>query len=251
MIIPGWMQATLVSYYGEKPAELESFILSCQNKILETIGASFLPYELEQVHGTIVGLEGHRFANKIKNANFESHLSQTRLVDPAEFLKFVQLTQLDSIEVNIGGYSIELQDFTSRGQLPFKRSFSIQNNVVVVMGWPSAAANGHRLLDEYRRKFNRVNVLHKWHRTPSEIDDDFYLVLGRVQRIKDEGKERLVDVMREYLSARAFTKVTLGRKNLSIIGYLDPQLPRSTSCIYSLLDNNLTSDQFLTLYPKD
>lgn len=250
MIIPGRMQLTLVSYYGGKPEELERFVLACQNKIIATIGASFLPYPLEQVHGTIIGLEGYRVADKIKNANFDIHLSQTRLVDPSEFLAFAQSENVDSINIKMGGYSPEFKKFTSRDQVPYKRSFSVQNNIVTVMGWPTAAQEGCRLLDKYRRSFNKVNVLHKWHRTPTEIDDDFYLVLGRVQQIEDWDKEHLTRVMRQYLSKKVTTKVRIERKSLAVIGYLDPQLPRSTSCVYSLMDNKLASDEFLAFYPK-
>ena len=88
MISQDLMQATLVSFYGNKLKELEKFILACQKRIIEIIGTSFLPYELEQVHGTIIGLEGYRVADKIQNASFETNLLQTRMVDPAVFLEF-------------------------------------------------------------------------------------------------------------------------------------------------------------------
>lgn len=250
MISHDLMQATFVSCYGKKPKELEKFILVCQKKIIEIIGTSFLSYELEQVHGTIIGLEGYRVADKIKNANFETNLSQTRLVDPAVFLEFIRQTDINTINIKIGGYSPEFKEFTSRGQLPYKRSFSIQNNIVTLMGWPTAAANGCRLLDEYRRSFNKVNVLHKWHQTPDEVDDDFYLVLGRIKQIKEEKKEYLVEVMQHYLSTQIATHVALERNCLSVVGYIDPQLPICSSCALSVIDQRLTPGYFLDLYSE-
>jgi hypothetical protein len=250
MMVPDKMQATLVSFYGKKPEPLKNFIVACQNKVLEAIGGSFLPYELEQVHGTIIGLEGVRDAEKIKNANFEASLAQERWIDPIELLTFLQSNELRSISVEIGGYSSVFKEFSSRGEVPFKRSFSIQGDIVVIMGWPLAAEKGHYLLDNYRRSFNEVNVLHKWHRRPAEIDDDFYLVLGRVRSLDEEAKVHLVDIMRHYLSTQNSISVAIEKKYLSIVGYIDPQLPCSTSCELPLLSEKLTSRRLLTLYPK-
>jgi hypothetical protein len=250
MIIPGIMQATLTSFYGDKSSELETFIFACQNKILGVIGASFLPYPFEQVHATIIGLEGFRITDKIKNGNFESNLAETRLVDPSKFLQFVRSDDIPSIDIKIGGYQKGEQRFKSRNEDPYNRSFSIQGDIVVAMGWPTAAPNKKQLLDEFRRKFNNVNILHKWHRTPAEIDDDFYFVLGRIQRLKNERKMELMDVMRKFLATEV-TPITvkLDRECLSVVGYLDTQLPRQTSCAFPVMDAKLTSDVFLGLYP--
>lgn len=250
MIVPNKMQATLVSFYGKKPEALKSFIVACQDKVLETIGGSFLPYEIDQVHGTIIGLEGTRDAGKIKNANFEGSLAKERWVDPVELLAFLQSNKLRTIGVKIGGYSPVFKEFSSRGEVPFKRSFSIRGDIVVIMGWSLAAEKGRYLLDNYRRSFNEVNVLHKWHRRPAEIDDDFYLVLGRVRSLDEEAKVHLVDIMRHYLSTQNSINVAIEKKHLSIVGYIDPQLPSKTSCELPLLSEKLTPRQLLALYPQ-
>jgi len=250
MNIKDKMQATLVSFYGKKQEELGAFILACQNQILQTVGVSFLPYQLEQVHGTIIGLEGYRIADKIKNTNFETYLSQSRLIDPGVFLEFARSKDRSPIDINIGGYLPEFREFTSRDQEPYQRSFCIQDDIVVVMGWPAVAASGQKLLDKYRRSFNKVNVLHKWHRTSTEIDDDFYLVLGRLQQINDKKKDQLIKIMRQYLSEQETIEMKLDRKKLSVVGYIDPQLPLNTSNEFSLMDHDLTVDKFLDFYPK-
>ena len=209
-----------------------------------------MPYELEQVHGTVIGLEGYRVADKIQNASFETNLLQTRMVDPAVFLEFIRQADINKINIKIGGYFPEFEEFTSRGQLPYKRSFSIQNNIVTLMGWPTAAGEGRRVLDKYRRGFNKINVLHKWHRTPDEVDDDFYLVLGRVKRIKEEKKEHLVEMMQHYLSTQVTANVALERNCLSVVGYIDPMLPISSSCALSIIDKRLTPGYLLDLYSE-
>ena len=250
MIIFGKMQATLVAFYGKKNNDLEAFISACQNKILETIGSSFLPYSLEQVHGTIIGLEGYRIADKIKNANFESYLRQTRLVDPSALLEFIRSDDFPLIDVKIGGYLPSGQCFESRSQDPYERSFSVQGNSLVAMGWPTVAPEGQTILDDCRRSFNKVNALHKWHRTPTEIDDDFYFVLGQVRELQKDPKEQLIESMRQFLSIEITIDVTVGRNSLSIIGYLDTQLPTSISHVFPVMGSGLTPKTFLNLYSE-
>ena len=86
------------------------------------------------MHGTIIGLEGYRIADKIKNANFESYLRQTRLVDPSALLEFIRSDDFPLIDVKIGGYLPSGQCFESRSQDPYERSFSVQGNSLVAMG---------------------------------------------------------------------------------------------------------------------
>jgi hypothetical protein len=53
------MQATLVAYYGKKPAELSTLIREVQGKVIDVLSdAYFYRYDIEQVHSTIIGLEG-------------------------------------------------------------------------------------------------------------------------------------------------------------------------------------------------
>ncbi|NET52120.1 MAG: hypothetical protein F6K09_26535 [Merismopedia sp. SIO2A8] len=50
-------QVTLISLYGEKSLELVNLIRHCQKMIAGITGIEFIPYELPQVHATILGLE--------------------------------------------------------------------------------------------------------------------------------------------------------------------------------------------------
>ena len=64
------MQLTFVSHYGLKPAPFVERICPLQSVIAEQLGSRFKPYNVEQVHGTIIGLEGARFGTRIRNDNF-------------------------------------------------------------------------------------------------------------------------------------------------------------------------------------
>ncbi len=50
-------QATLVAFHGSKPGGLERLIAGCQAILGEALATDYRPYSMEQIHGTIVGLE--------------------------------------------------------------------------------------------------------------------------------------------------------------------------------------------------
>ncbi|MBW4521912.1 MAG: hypothetical protein KME16_19690 [Scytolyngbya sp. HA4215-MV1] len=242
------MQVTLVSFYGEKPDPFVNLIRDCQDKLLESLKSAFLPYHLDQVHGTIVGLEGWRVAEKIQNQNFLSLRGETRLVDPSGLLTFLRSSDYPTFNIDIGGYE-EGKDygFLSREKHPHERSFSFRGEIAVAMGWPKEQS---KPLDQLRRQFNVVNVLHKEHVTQSAEDNDYYFVLGRIDRrvIDDQRLEATADSMRRYLASRSIS-VTIDRDALSIVAYLDTQLPLDTSSRFPIMDSNLDARVLLELYP--
>jgi hypothetical protein len=181
--IPERMQVTLVSFYSEKSGKVMEFIRLCQDNISKLLLSAFHPYEMEQVHATIIGLEGCRLGDKIKNENFQSFCKEERFVSAIELLDFLRSDDLPSFDIRIGGYRHhEDYGFLSRGKHPYLRSFSIQGPIAVAMGWPYDNEKYSDALEKLRRHFNKLNILHRWHRTPSEEDNDFYFVLGRVDR---------------------------------------------------------------------
>ena len=247
-VIPNQMQVTLVSFHGEKPDELASLIRDCQNKLLESLKSAFLPYHLDQVHGTVVGLEGWRFAERIQNKNYLDLRRETRLVDPTVLLEFVRSDNFPSIPLAIGGYQHgEDYGFVSRGDHPYQRSFSFRRDIAVAMGWPTERSEP---LDKLRREFNTVNVLHKEHPTKTAVDDDYYFVLGRVDRrfAADALLKDTAESIRAFLADRP-ALITISRNALSIVAYLDTQLPLDTSSRFPVTDRNLDATALLDLYP--
>ena len=55
---PSAKQLTLVSFYGEKNAEFAAWIRKIQQLLSAELGTDFEPYSLDQIHGTIIGLDG-------------------------------------------------------------------------------------------------------------------------------------------------------------------------------------------------
>ena len=95
------------------------------------------------------------------------------------------------------------------------------------MGWPFSAQTYPGTLDAFRRCFNHYNVLHKYHRTDNDIDNDFFFVLGRIERsvVQEHEIRHAEDRMREKLAAINPVRFPVGREVLSLAVYEDPQLP--------------------------
>lgn len=254
MVIPGKMQAALVSYYDEKPPLLRELIRYSQDKLASLLLSSFRPYEMAQVHGTIVGLEGYRLGDGIVNAHYRSLRGEDKTVAPRELLEFLRSDQLPSFNVRIGGFRHHVDyGFFSQNRHPYLRSFSIQNDIAVAMGWPYDGVDYPMVLDRLRRQFNNYNVLHRWHRQLGSIDNDYYFVLGRVNRklLTDVQVQGVEEEMRRFLAGLTGLTLPIDHSVLSIVGYLDTQLPVQTSCSYRINGNELDEFKLLELYPDD
>ena len=113
---------TLVAFYGQKPPALVRLIRTLQAELYTQLGKAFTAYRIEQVHGTIIGLEGIRTNAGITNTNFRSAIGESRVINFQGLFRFLLNTPLLPMNVRIGGF---LQDsdsqFTSRGQHPYIR----------------------------------------------------------------------------------------------------------------------------------
>ncbi|MFC1997703.1 hypothetical protein ACFLXI_08895, partial [Chloroflexota bacterium] len=223
------MNLTLVAYYGrEKPSKLQDFIDVSQESLIRDLGEAFKPYTLDQIHGTIIGLEGIRVGDEIINTNYLNISRKHRSMRLARMIEVVKDRSFLPFSVQIGGYKAgEIYPFMSRGTHPYLRSFSIQGESAVAMGWPVEESVFPLPLDQLRRKMGEANLLHKYHLKPGDIDNDFYFVLGTIDRDKlsETDLQSTQEGMRALLAARDPLKLTIGPENLSIVAYHDPQLP--------------------------
>jgi hypothetical protein len=246
------MQLTFVSHYGPKPAPFAEKIRLLQSVIAEQLGSRFKPYTVEQVHGTIIGLEGARFGTRIRNENFRRFRGAERFIDFQGVLDFLRTRPESDWEVRVGGYDLDCDHgFTSAGQHPFLRSFSIRDEIAVAIGWPHCAGSFVPSLDELRRAFQRFGALHKWHQKEWDVDNDFFFVLGRVaQDITSAQREAVQQFVREHLAA-APLQLPVPPATLSFVAYVDPQLPPHTSQTFRLNDQQVTASLLAGLYDDD
>ncbi len=87
------------------------------------------------------------------------------------------------------------------------------------MGWPaSTVMNGitQRPLDDLRRKMNEANILHWYHKSWSDVDNDFHLVVGHYDGVSQRNVEEAVDATSMYLSQHPI-QVEVGVNQVAII----------------------------------
>ena len=243
------MQLTLVSHCGSKPAVFARTIREIQDLLGRALGGDFLPYAVEQVHGTIVGLEGTRTGNGVRNENFARGRGEEQIIQFDALLQFLR-ERFSPIDVRISGFAENAgHGFASQGQHPFARSFSIQNGIAVAIGWPWREGACVAQLDQLRRIFQEFGVLHKWHRRPGDVDNDFFFVLGRVNpRTPPESQRRAERQVREWLAAIPPQFIRIDGDSLSFVAYHDSQLPLQGSRALRLHDSSVTAEVLTRVY---
>jgi len=221
-----------VAFYGEKSDLLAAFVRWIQALVAEHVGEGFRPYEIGQVHATIVGLEGHRRNGEILNEQYWQH-GQTRPMDIAGLLDTLLQSGRLPFRVRIGGFQREHRySFESFGRHPYLRSFEIQaSTIVVAMGWPVNADEYSPTLDGLRRDLNRHNILHKYHRTSDAIDNDFYFVLGKLDSGASAAADlgAVADAIRARMANTDPLTLDVTTRDLSLVAYSDNELPLRTS----------------------
>lgn len=246
---PTALNVTLVAFYGEKPPGLRALIRDVQTVLQEQLGAAFVPYDMRQVHATIIGLEGLLAPDgAIVNANYARLRGQHVPAVPKEALQLVRETPLLPMTVRLGGYrSNTVYPFRSRGEHLYARSFSFQGESAIMVGWPAECGGRLGAIDELRRGFGQVGALHKYHGSPGDVDNDLFLVLGRVHHdATDRNTLRTVEGRaREFMAASRPFDVVLDRAALQLVQYADPSLPLGTSVAVPV---DLDADLFAELY---
>jgi hypothetical protein len=243
------MNLTLVAFYGSKPNPLIQILKILQTALHAELGPAFTAYAVEQVHATIIGLEGWRVGVDVFSANMSGASAKSFPMDLRGLLQFMQ--EMPPVHIRMGGFAASgSYPFTSHGLHPYIRSFTLHNLQAVVIGWPVAREAFPMALDSLRRQCRRYNVLHKYHQTEKDVDNDFFLVLGRLNRntVSDEKVEQVQATLRQILAHRAPLDLRVQQEDLSVVAYSDTQLPTSSSKSYPLAEALATVDELKLLY---
>ena len=236
-------QAALVALYGDKNADFADLIVDCQAVARSELGDSFRPYDVRQVHATIIGLE-HATGTARRNRNFLHYRDQAVNMDIDGFVASLRGSSLFPFSVQIGGFADRDHPFRSDPfgrkleSRPFDRSFSIWHDKAIVMGWPvCTTTDGERyppILDTIRRSAQTFGILHGYHRTGDAIDNDFYFRIGLVEL--DAAPPALVRQLRRMLSQRLPVMLKVSLDDLSIVRYSDERLPLDSTESIPLFD---------------
>jgi hypothetical protein len=195
-----------VAFYGPKTGPLRELLVGVQALISEQVGGDFRPYSLEQVHATLIALDAVRDpeTGAIINAYLLAHAGVRREMDLPRVMDI--LTRAAPMRVRIGGFRPGQETpFTSRGQDLAERTFCVQGQAFVLVGWPAASLAGagrtQEPLDDLRREMNAANVLHKYHARAADVDNDLYLVVGHHDGAPADALARATAAVRDKLAA--------------------------------------------------
>ncbi|HEY3647147.1 MAG TPA: hypothetical protein VGL33_04190, partial [Streptosporangiaceae bacterium] len=70
-----------VAFYGPKTGRLRELLTEVQALIAEHVGRDFRPYTLDQVHATLIALNGVRAGGTIVNEYLLEHAGERREMD--------------------------------------------------------------------------------------------------------------------------------------------------------------------------
>jgi hypothetical protein len=220
---------TAVAFYGAKTGALKDLLESVQAICAGKLGAGFRPYTLDQVHSTVVRLDGalHRPSGLIVNPHYLDVAGVPRAIDYARALQIIAAHLTPPLGIRIGGFTPgRAASFSSRGQSPHERSFSAQGGALVLMGWPlSTVINGisDKPLDDLRRRMNQANILHWYHESRDDVDNDAHLVVGHYENSPPGDVAAAVGAVRSYLSLRPL-EVELSCDRVAVVASDSPAL---------------------------
>jgi hypothetical protein len=208
-----------------------------QAELVNRLGDAFAPYAQGQIHATLVGLEGYRTETGILNSSLFDTTGSTHPMDLEGLFHFLLNTPILPLNIRIGGFHrSEAYPFTSRGQHPYARSFTLRGSEAVVIGWPVNKDRYPMSLDRLRRSCIDYHVMHKYHQAADDIDNDLFLVLGRLRQdcLTPDEYAAAQNAIRGLLSSHQPLDVAIGVETLSIVAYKDRSLPASSSYVYPL-----------------
>jgi hypothetical protein len=192
-----------VAFYGPKTGRLRELLAGVQAMIAEQVGGDFRPYTLDQMHATLIALNGVREGGTIVNEYLLEHAGERREMDLPRVMDILARRFAAPLRVRIGGFRPgQAVPFTSRGQHLAERTFSVQGEAFVLMGWPAdSLAGAARPLDELRREMNAAGVLHRYHARPADVDNDLHLVVGHHADAPAGALARATAAVRDKLAA--------------------------------------------------
>ena len=207
-----------VAFYGPKTGRLRELLTGVQALIGEHVGADFRPYTLEQVHATLIALNGVREDGTIVNEYLLEHAGVRQEMDLPRVMDILARRFAAPLRVRIGGFRPGQEiPFTSRGQHLAERSFSVQGEAFVLVGWPAdSLAGAGRPVDELRREMNAAGVLHRYHARPGDVDNDLHLVVGHHDGAPAEALTRATAAVRDKLAADP-ADLTIGLSDVKIV----------------------------------
>jgi hypothetical protein len=207
-----------VAFYGPKAGRLRELVAGVQDLIASHVGRDFLPYTHEQVHATLIALNGVRDGGTLVNEYMLELAGLRREMDLPRVMDILARRFATPLPVRIGGFRPDqAPPFTSRGQHPAQRSFSVQDRAFVMVGWPAASIAGDgRPLDDLRREMNAAGLLHRYHARPGDVDNDLHMVVGHHAGAPAAALGRATAAVRDMLAAEP-ADLAIGMADVKVV----------------------------------
>jgi len=207
-----------VAFYGPKAGRLRELLAGVQDLIASHVGRDFRPYTHEQVHATLIALNGVRDGGTVVNEYMLELAGRRREMDLPRVMDILARRFATPLPVRIGGFRPDqAPPFTSRGQHPAQRSFSVQDRAFVLVGWPAASIAGDgRPLDELRREMNAAGLLHRYHARPGDVDNDLHMVVGHHAGAPAAALGRATAAVRDMLAAEP-ADLAIGLADVTVV----------------------------------
>jgi hypothetical protein len=197
---------TAVAFYGPKDGVLRQLAESVQAILGEQLGDSFRPYTLDQIHGTVIRLDGFTDpqTGSVVSLRYRDRAGPRPPMDHARAREILAARLTPPLRIRVGGFRAgETAAFSSRGQHPYERSFALSRDAFVLMGWPESTithGSAAQPLDDLRRELSRANIPHWYHDGPGDVDNDFHLVVGHLAAASPDATAAAVQAVRSYLA---------------------------------------------------
>lgn len=226
---------TAVAFYGAKTGALKQLAECVQEILREQLGSGFRPYTLDQIHGTVIRLDGFTDpqTGSVVSLRYRDGAGPRPPMDHAQAQEILAARLTPPLRIRVGGFRAgEAAAFSSRGKHPYERSFALTRGAFVMMGWPeSTIAHGSAAqpLDGLRRDLGRANVPHWYHHRPGDVDNDFHLVVGHLTTAPPDGAgppdgaAAAVHAVRSYLAGHP-ARLEVGTGQLAVIASYSPTL---------------------------
>jgi len=257
-------QITVVALYGAKSSDFAGLITRCQGLAQSVLGVSFRPYDPYQIHATIFGLE-RKIPSALDNANFSRYRGRDLVMNLEGILDYLRRSSHFPLQIQIGGFGKRDYPFVSRQVCPYQRSFSIQGDKVVMMGWPirgkpfprppetpSALVQEAKLypltLEVIRHAAQAYGVLHAYHRELTDVDNDLFFRIGLLidqTSLSEKGRDKLEAEARRSLSIQPPLVLDIHLDQVSVALYEEDTLPRASTRVWSLADPDLTASALM------
>lgn len=231
---------SLVAFYGDKPVGLASLIQQLQAYLFNhpLLQNKFIPYQLKQVHSTLIGCEGWQTSQGVINQWFQEKRQETKYIDFWGLTNYLQNQVNFPLTIRFAGYERQQNyNFLSRHQHPRDRSFQLQSVaqdiIPVLIGWSWQDDAVTLAIDNFRREFQHFNLLHKYHGNPDDLDNDFYLRLGTIKaKLTLSESQTISTEILNLLEVQPSLYISINLENLAFVQYQDLSLtPKNTKVI--------------------